>query len=375
MKALLLKLSAIDSDTEAALRVIAYFDALAMRSATAEMVVRGAAAIAEVPAGLALPDGTLVRFDPAGARLTGEPGDEPRSEQAAGDVRVWIERDGLRGPMDELVLERFALVAKSAPRERSPRAPSELADPSSLELILSESEPEAGRSVALRRLGLSPEAPVVMLAIADPAGEAVAPASVEELLRALAPHVRARGARLGALGAVIVQSHRPGDAEVMADAVRRSIVESGPGRAGGLRGGLGSPSPALHAATAWESARNALRFARARPNAASIVDARDLGLVAHLGSVSAETWAHDPRVRVLVELAQTESGALDVDVLDAYLTLGSLRMAGQALHMHHSSVASRLARLEERLRLDLTLPADLFQARLCLYAATLAGNV
>lgn len=62
-------------------------------------------------------------------------------------------------------------------------------------------------------------------------------------------------------------------------------------------------------------------------------------------------------------------------MLDAYLTLGSLRMAGQALHMHHSSVASRLARLEERLRLDLTLPADLFQARLCLYAATLAGNV
>lgn len=187
-----------------------------------------------------------MRRAPASRTVGVEPGDEPRSEQAAGDVRVWIERDGLRGPMDELVLERFALVAKSAPRERSPRAPSELADPSSLELILTESEPEAGRSVALRRLGLSPEAPVVMLAIADPAGEAVAPASVEELLRALAPHVRARGA---------------------------------------------------------------------------------------------------------------------------------LRMAGQALHMHHSSVASRLARLEERLRLDLTLPADLFQARLCLYAATLAGNV
>ncbi|HET8958594.1 MAG TPA: helix-turn-helix domain-containing protein [Microcella sp.] len=82
----------------------------------------------------------------------------------------------------------------------------------------------------------------------------------------------------------------------------------------------------------------------------------------------------DPRVKTVRAWADDESGSIDLDVLEAYLTCGSLRMAGQFLHMHHSSVASRLARVEEKLDLDLTMPAGLFHARLCLYAATLAAN-
>ena len=62
MRALILKLSSMDSETEAALRVIAYFDALAMRSASSDMIVRGAAAIAEATAGVTLADGATYRL-------------------------------------------------------------------------------------------------------------------------------------------------------------------------------------------------------------------------------------------------------------------------------------------------------------------------
>lgn len=373
MKALLLKLSTMDSETEAALRVIAYFDALAMRSATAEMIVRGAAAIAEAPAGLALPDGTTLRFDSSGARLSGR---APQAvlDEMVGGVRAWIERTGDPNPLDALVLERFALVATTASRERPIRQPTQLSDPSSLELILSGREPLAERSVALRRLGLSPDAASVLIAVALDDDEAGVDAPVEELLHQLASTMKVRGARLGPVGAVIAQPPYGRGTETLVRTVRELIAGSRVAPSARARFGIGVPGAALEAPTGWESARTALRFARRRAAGSSIVDADELGPIAHLAQVGAERWMSDPRVRALRELAGHESGELDLEVLEAYLSLGTLRTAGQSLHMHHSSVASRLARLEERLDLDFTLPSDLFQARLCMYAATLVAH-
>lgn len=373
MKALLLKLSSMDSDTEAALRVIAYFDALAMRSATAEMIVRGAAAIAEAPAGLSLADGTTLRFDSSGARLGGHPPEVVR-EHTVGGVRAWIEREDGPNPLDELVLERFALVAATASRERPARQPTELSDPAAIELILAGREPLAERSVALRRLGLSPDGHAVLIAVADGHELDEDQSPVEEILQQLSTIMKARGARLGPLGAIIAQPSPGRDSTTFARTVRELIASSGSPTGARVRCGIGLPGRALDAPAGWESARVALRFARRRDAGASIADAGELGPLAQLALVGAESWLSDPRVRVLVELADQESGSIDLEVFEAYLSHGSLRMAGQSLHMHHSSVASRLARLEERLDLDFTIPDDLFQARLCLYAATLAAN-
>ncbi len=68
MKGLLLRLSALDAGAEAAVRVIAYFDALVERGATPVELVRATAALAECPAGMDRPDAEPLRF-----RLDGSP--------------------------------------------------------------------------------------------------------------------------------------------------------------------------------------------------------------------------------------------------------------------------------------------------------------
>ncbi len=373
MRALILKLSSMDSGTEAALRVIAYFDALAMRSASPDMIVRGAAAIAEATAGATLADGTTRRFDPTGARQ-GELTGGRRREHAVAQTTVWLEREGDAQPLDDLILERFALAVATAAREHKAPEPAVLSDPAALEVILSGREPLAERSVALRRLGLIPDAHSVMIAVDDNyEGEGVG-SHIEEILRELSPRARARGARLGSLGAVIVQLPPGRESGACAEVVRMSITAGRIDPTARIRCGIGVAGPALDAPSGWQSARTGLRFARRRASGVSIVDAAELGPVAQLVHVSPEQWLTDPRVRIVQGWADDESGSIDLDVLEAYLTCGSLRMAGQFLHMHHSSVASRLARVEERLDLDLTMSTGLFHARLCLYAATLAAE-
>lgn len=369
-----MKLSSMDSDTEAALRVIAYFDALAMRSATAEMVVRGAAAISEATAGLRLPDGTSIRFDASGNRMKGAATAASRLELDVGDVHAWIERKGPARSLDELILERFALAAKGAVHERFPVAASELSDPSLLEVVLSVSEPVAERSVALRRLGVPPDSDLVVLAVSGRGTAAMTSECLNELLRRVQAFAHARAAQLGALGAIAIQTPPSHSHIEVVDAVQSAL---GPPRDGGgvvFRCGIGRTVTALDAAASWDSARTALRFARTPSSGPSFADADRLGAIAALADVSPEGWAADWRVSFLRELSATPSGTVDLEVLESYLTHGSLRMAGQALHMHHSSVASRLARLEERLELDLAVPTDAFHARLCVYAAALLEN-
>ncbi|MEU4667925.1 hypothetical protein AB0F91_08130 [Amycolatopsis sp. NPDC023774] len=68
MKGLLLRLSAVDSDAEAAVRVIAYFDELVAHRATISDLVRATASLAECVAGLQRGAEPPVRFRPDGTR-------------------------------------------------------------------------------------------------------------------------------------------------------------------------------------------------------------------------------------------------------------------------------------------------------------------
>lgn len=374
MRALLLKLTSMDSDAEAALRVIAYFDALSVRSATAEMVVRGAAAISEATAGLVLADGTVLRFDASGARM---PGRQPTSralQYSVGELHAWIERKDAVRSLDELVLERFALAAKSAVRERAGATASELADPTVFEMILSSRESVEERSLALRRIGLSPESTLIVLAVADEQPREDRDRGLEEALRRASTLGRARGARLASLGIVLVQTHPSDESRSDLQALREALCGTLPAESASFRCGISAPVSALDVTTGWDSARSALSFARPKADRAHAVEATELGAITALAAVPANVWMADWRVRALRELAETDTGRIDLDILETYLTQGSLRMSGQVLHMHHSSVAARLARLEEKLNLNFSAQPDLFQARLCLYAAVLVEN-
>ncbi|MFG1923456.1 helix-turn-helix domain-containing protein [Cryptosporangium sp. NPDC048952] len=484
MKGLLLRLSALDADAEAAVRVIAYFDALVEHRATAAALVRATAGLAECPCGLELPDGRILRYGPdgepsspsesptlgspataagpaaAGAAATagavgagGAVGAAASGEIAFGGGRLWLERLGGPAPLDELVLERASLAARvlllSSERVGAPH----LADPALVELVLSDREAAADRTRALRLLGLEPDRPVRVVAVTDdrgrdPGAEAVAlvargrpvrsvrvaviggvaavllqrrdsTASPAEDLRAAlssrqaesrnttassatapgapgAPGATAPGATAPgatAPGATAPGATAPGATAPGAtapDAAAPDATHPGtttPGAAGvrggdtvrvgrgGVRVGVGGNVDGLAAEASWAQARLALRFASAAGSPAdAVVDHDELGPLALLADIPTARLREQPDVRALDALARTDSGALDVAALEAFCRTGSLRQAAATLYLHHSSVAARLAHVEDALGWHLDDPRDRFRAQLALWARKLATD-
>ncbi|MEU0641672.1 helix-turn-helix domain-containing protein [Streptomyces umbrinus] len=360
MKGLLLRLSALDADAAAALRVIAHFEALlgAGRLDT-ESLVRSTAGLAECPAGLEV-GGRVVRFGSAGTVPAGPVGTVSGSAEFAPGGRVWLERAGAPGPFDELVLEWMAIAAGVVHGSREQdSAPHQVADPALVERVLSEREAVEDRARALRLLGLVPEQPLRVIAVAGASSVAVLGR------RELRPGVRV--AAVGPLAVALV----PGAASA-ADELRAFLREQG--TEGGVRIGVGGSAPALDAGVSWAQARLALRFAvdvAGLPDEA-VVDHDTLGPVALLADIPVDRLRAQPDVRALAELAEGKGGPAALAALTAFLRTGSLRHAATDLHLHHSSVAARLAVVETALGYRLSDPQDRFRAQLALYALRLA---
>jgi sugar diacid utilization regulator len=119
-------------------------------------------------------------------------------------------------------------------------------------------------------------------------------------------------------------------------------------------------------------ARTAVRFAVPGLTGEALVEHAALGPLALLAELPVERLRAEPDVAALDALAATPGGALDVATLDAFCRTGSLRQAAAALHLHHSSVAARLAHVEDALGLRLDEPDGRFRARLAVVARRLA---
>ncbi|GCB53153.1 helix-turn-helix domain-containing protein [Streptomyces sp. NL15-2K] len=359
MKGLLLRLSALDADAAAALRVIAHFEALlGAGRLDAESLVRSTAGLAECPAGLEA-GGRVVRFGPAGAVPAGPAVRPSGSAEFPPGGRVWLERSGAPGPFDELVLEWMAIAAGVLHGSRQQdTAPAQVADPALVERVLSEREAVEDRARALRLLGLVPEQPLRVVAVAGPAAVALLGR------RELRP-----GVRVAAVGPLAV-ALAPG-AESVADELRAYVREHS---SEGVRIGVGGSAPALDAGASWAQARLALRFAvevAGLPEEA-IVDHDTLGPVALLADIPVNRLRAQPDVRALVGLAEGKGGPAALAALTAFLRTGSLRHAAADLHLHHSSVAARLSGVETTLGYRLSDPRARFRAQLTLYALRLA---
>jgi sugar diacid utilization regulator len=133
-----------------------------------------------------------------------------------------------------------------------------------------------------------------------------------------------------------------------------------------VRVGVGRPVPGLQARTSWTQAKLALRFATADD---AIIDYAELGSLVLLAELPPERLRAQPDVVALDALAAT-----DVAALEAFCRTGSLRKAAALLHLHHSSVADRLAHVEKRLGWRLDEPGDRFRARFALLARRLARS-
>ncbi|MFE2996480.1 PucR family transcriptional regulator [Nocardia sp. NPDC059246] len=409
-----LRLSELGADSTAVLRVIAHFDDFDESAANADTVVRAAALLAECPVGASWPSGTVIRYDAAGRLLpaTGTPADAVGTDPA-----VWLERQvapAAAHPLDGVVLDRLRHCLRVV-SVRQAANPLRMDDPALLEVVLSEKERREDRVRAMRLLGLDPARATRVLAVAGP--------GAADAVRIIGEHVPIlRQAVIGATTAVLVQDFAPpgGAGEAMrrpAVASDRSVsaagssavpVTTGPGRpsmvdrglsdilnaavaqsfpasqagTGGPWIGVGERLPAFAAATSWEQARRAMRFASSTWHGRRVIAFERLGALELLADLPVQRLLGTADVMRINEFAATEAGALAVDTLEAFCVFGTLRRTATELHLHHSTVAARIAQVEAVMGWDVDEALDRFTAtlvltvrRMTLSSAQLAGRM
>lgn len=332
MKGLLLRLSGLDADAENAVRVIGFFDRLITERAGLDALVRSTSELAGCPVGLHAPgQGLSLRADSgAGVTVADHVPAHVAVRSLEGGVVVWVARDGAPAPLDDMLLERFAIAAAVLLDHSSVPLP-ELGDPALVELVLSESVGTAERSRALHLLGIGATAPLrVFATTAEVAGRSALLGNVRAVLGTELPEVS------------------------------------------GARVGVGPLLPAIDAARSWHAARTALRYTA---DTEPVVWWERLGSLAVISERldDADVAALDD-VRALDRLAAEPHGADTVAALGALCATGSVRKAALALHRHHSTMTARLARAESVLGFEIDSAYGRFRLHLALMLRRLRDN-
>jgi hypothetical protein len=333
MEALAARLSHLDAEAEGVVRVVMFYDTLMRRRADLPALARASAGLAECVAGIRLHGtGRVIRVGPDGRQTPESPASTtvPITLDDEEIGTVWLERPGPPGPLDEVVLDRLALAA-AAVVERYGPARTTMADPALVELVISADSDGAARARALRLLGFGADLPIRVIALRsrrplDQIGGLVCPAHL------------VKAAPLADVGVILATT---------VDSARFPA---------GVHAGIGA---AESPDRSWREARTALRFATARQ---PVVHYDRLGALALLAEIPQDAARNNADVTAVAHLAGTE----DLETLEAYCATGSVRQAADSLHLHHSSVARRLAQIGKTLGIELTDPTGLTRARLAL---------
>lgn len=337
MRDLTVRLSALDPDAGAALRVVSYFDELAAGHAGLHAIVRGATSLTGSPAGFLDARRHLrLRVNSAGEN---EPGEDDVADGSSGpdpawlsaavdDVAVlWLERSGPPRVVDAVVLERACALARSVLERTRPLAASasRRQDADLLEVVLDPRTPRDDRRRAARSLGLAPETPCRAVAVVD--GTAlVLTGPVEPPL----------GSRRAGVGPVVTVDELPGSWV----AARRALRLTAEGTAT-------DPGPRIvHA----EAVQGLLLLAAAVPAGATPVP--DVGAV--------------ERAAVLAPWM--------LRTLDVLATTSSRRAAATELAVHHSTVQARVLTAQRALGWELQDVAGLQRLQLALVLRRLHRN-
>ncbi|MBN6055327.1 helix-turn-helix domain-containing protein [Nonomuraea sp. RK-328] len=319
------RVSALDPDAGAAVKVIAYFDRLGQTRAGLEAIIRAAAVLVGRPARLvdderhlrirALADGRHEDDD-----SPPDPG-WPSELVGSGAARLWLERPAPAGPVDAIVLERASVAARDVLDRAWGRAPlvPPREDPALVELLLNPAASTQARLRAARTLGLEDDG----------------------LFRAVAV---AGGALRIERETMIGTGHSD-----------RLTPSSHPGPAAGQispeRLGIGRAVPVLELPESWRSARLAMRLTAEGTDddpGPRVVYADDLGALELLAAaVDPGTWKDVPDVRALDRAASAAPWMLAT--LHAVAGAASLRAAAAELTVHHSTLLDRLVRAEHLL--------------------------
>ena len=247
-----------------------------------------------------------------------------------GGGEVWLERDGPALALDGLVLERFATAVAIA-RKRARTATPRHGDQALVDLMIRRSVDSEERAQAIQLLGLVPESPVRVLAVAGRATKVLS----------RCPRLLGKATFRDVLALMV-----HGDEDVQARLL---------GGAANVRVGVGPCVPAGEAWRSWHAAawRSASPATRRRPSDRGsaqypgVVFWDDLGGFAALAEfVPSEAISEVPDVAALDRLAAERTGAMTLAALRALCETESIRLAARTLHMHHSSVGQRLDHAE-----------------------------
>lgn len=333
MRDLTVRLSALDPDAGAALRVVSYFDELAAGRAGLHAIVRGATTLTGSPAGFLDARRHLrLRVDPAGQDDAGDPSatPDPAWPSAAVDdgAVLWLERPGPPRVVDAVVLERAAALARTVLERTRPLTPGSTAaagDADLLEVVLDPRTGSTDRAHAARALGLPSGTPC----------RAVAPAGGAVVVRAAAADP-APGPRRAGVGPVGTVDDLPGSAVAARLALRLTA-----------EGTATDPGPrVVHA----EAAQGLVLLAASVPTGAPPV----------------------PDVEALERAAVLAPWMLGT--LDVVANTATRRSAATVLGVHHSTVQARLVTARRVLGWELQEPAGLQRLQLALVLRRLHRN-
>jgi hypothetical protein len=344
VEALVARLSNLDSHAEGALRIVMVYDTLMRRRVDLPALARASAGLAECVAGIRLHGtGRTIRISPDGREMSALLPPASTTVPITLDDEeigtVWLERPDPPGPLDDVLLDRFAIAA-AAVVERYGPARTTMADPALVELVISSDSDDAARARALRLLGFASDLPVHVVAVRSQL-------SLDQVGGLVCPARLVKAAPLADVGVLLATTVDPARFPA---GVRAGI------------GAAGSPD------RSWQEARTALRFTTPRE---PVVHYDGLGALAMLAQVPPDAARDNVDVAAIAGLA---AGPDDLETLDAYCVTGSQRQAADLLHLHHSSVARRLDQIGKTLGIELTEPTGLVRARLALTAWRLLND-
>jgi hypothetical protein len=338
VEALVERLSRLDSHVEGALRVVMVYDTLMRQRVDLPALARTSAALAECVAGIRLHStGRTIRVSPDGREASASPGPASTSAPITLDEEeigtVWLERPDPPGPLDDVLLDRFAIAA-AAVVERYGPARTTMADPALVELVISSDSDDAARARALRLLGFASDLPVRVVAVRSQL-------PLDQVGGLVCPGRLVKAAPLTDVGVLLATNVDPARFPA------------------GVHAGIGA---AESPDRSWREARIALRFTTSRE---PVVHYDGLGALTMLAQVPPDAARDNADVAAIAGLAASPE---DLETLDAYCATGSQRQAADLLHLHHSSVARRLDQIGKTLGIELTEPTGLVRARLALTA-------
>jgi sugar diacid utilization regulator len=266
--------------------------------------------------------------------------------------RAWLDRptasDG--NEWDELIIARMSLaLATVYARTRTEHVHQlGLADPALLHVLIRDSSTEAETARAARLLGFTPGETVYVVAISC-AGKIDDLAARMRMTLATASGRRVVAAAMSATTAVLIVA-------------ACSAPAATPGN--DLAVCVGPPVPVEQAAQSWHAARRGLRFTSLPGRHWTTSD--ELGCLVALADLDPAHVNALPDVQAIARLSKSRSGRGDLELLDCLGRFGSIREIAAAQHMHHSSVAYRLARIGEILGFDPRTPQGQYRARTAL---------